>query len=119
MKSLVQKNKKLIAWLLIIVILITSALIDLTGVVKSWWVDQDKHFHLVLFALFMVLTALLFKKLSLFKISLITFSLGVLIELLQAWFTHGNRQFDLNDIYFNLIGIGLGLVILLVYKGRA
>ncbi|MDA3893456.1 MAG: hypothetical protein PF517_17465 [Salinivirgaceae bacterium] len=64
-------TKKLIAWLLIIVILITASLIDLTGVVKSWWVDQDKHFHLVLYALFMVLTALLFKKLSLFKIPLL------------------------------------------------
>ncbi|MBI9066021.1 MAG: VanZ family protein [Salinivirgaceae bacterium] len=111
-------TKKLIAWLLIIVIVITASLIDLTGVVKSWWVSQDKHFHLAIFALFMVVTQLLFKKLSLFKISLITFALGLLIELLQAWFTHGHRHFDLNDIYFNLIGIALGLAVLLVYKGK-
>ncbi|MBI9066024.1 MAG: VanZ family protein [Salinivirgaceae bacterium] len=50
--------------------------------------------------------------------SLITFALGLLIELLQALFTHGHRHFDLNDIYFNLIGIALGLAVLLVYKGK-
>jgi glycopeptide antibiotics resistance protein len=113
------QTKKLITWLLIVILLITTSLIDLTGVVKSWWVDQDKHFHLAIFTLFMVITQLLFKNLSLIKISLITFGLGMLIELLQAWFTHGKRHFDLYDVLFNLLGIALGLVILLIYRGKA
>ena len=110
------QTKKLLVWLTIILLLIASSLIDLTGMVKSWWVNQDKHFHLAIFALFMVITQLLFKNLSLFKISLITFVLGVLIELLQAYFTHGNRQFDAYDVLFNLLGIALGLLLLLVYR---
>jgi hypothetical protein len=114
-----QSTKKLHAWRLIILSLIVALLIDLTGVVKSCWIDQEKHFHLVVFALFMVVTKLLFTNLSLFKISLITFVLGMLIELLQALFTGGNRQFDGYDIAFNLMGIALGLLILLVYRGKA
>jgi glycopeptide antibiotics resistance protein len=111
-------HNKLVLWLLIIILIIATSLLDLTGVVKSWWVDQDKHFHLVLFALFMVVTKLLFKNLSLFKISLITFCLGLLIELLQAYFTHGHRKFDVYDLTFNLLGVALGLFILLVYRGK-
>ncbi len=113
-----KTHHKLVLWLLIILLIITTSLLDLTGVVKWWWVDQDKHFHLILFALFIVVTQLLFTHLSLVKISLITFALGLLIELLQAYFTNGNRRFDMYDVAFNIIGIALGLLILLVYRGK-
>ena len=112
-----SQTKKISAWVLSSVLLITASLIDLTGVVQSWWVNQDKHFHLVIFALFMVVTKFMFPKLTLFKVALITFGLGILIEVLQATFTHGHRKFDLYDIAFNLLGVALGLLILLVYKG--
>jgi len=113
------QTKKLLSWLLIVAIILIASLLDLTGVINSWWADQDKHFHLVLFALFMVLTKLLFTNLSLFKISLITFALGLLIEILQTLITNGTRKFDMYDIAFNLLGVALGLLILLVYRGKA
>jgi len=65
----------------------------------------------------MVVTKLLFTNLSLVKISLITFALGLLIKLLQALITNGTRKFDIHDLGFNLMGIVLGLIILLVYRG--
>jgi glycopeptide antibiotics resistance protein len=65
----------------------------------------------------MVVTKLFFKNLSLLKVSAITLALGLLIEVMQKFFTGGKRQFDGYDIAFNLLGIALGLVVLLVYRG--
>ncbi len=111
------KDKKLISWILIVVSLLICSLITLPGEIGELWKHHDKDFHLLVFALFMVVTRLFFKNLSILKISLITFSLGLLIEILQGVITIAHRQFDLYDILFNVIGIGLGVVILLIYPG--
>lgn len=110
-------RNKFIVWIIIIILILIPSLVDLKGVVKNFWADQDKHFHLVTFALFMVITNLLFKSLKLWQVAGITFLLGLAIELLQEFFTDGNRQFHINDILYNLIGIGLGLVLILIYRG--
>jgi hypothetical protein len=103
-------------WFGVIAIIIMSSLLKNEPVHLALKGEQDKLLHIIVFFGFLLYTKLLFKNLSLFKISLITFALGLLIELLQAWFTHGNRQFDAYDVLFNLLGIALGLLLLLVYR---
>jgi glycopeptide antibiotics resistance protein len=110
-------SKKFIAWILIVLLILIPSLIDLKGVVKTFWADQDKHFHLITFALFMVVTNLLFSGWKLWKIVGTTFLLGFIIEILQELLTQGNRQFHVADIIYNLIGIGLGLTLILIYRG--
>lgn len=109
---------KHILWILIILLIVIPSLLDLSAVITVHWIDQDKYAHLSIFALFMVVTQLLFSKLSLLKIAGLSFLLGLAIEVLQEFLTHGTRHFDANDILYNVLGVLLGGLLLVIYKHK-
>ncbi len=110
------QNKKFIIWITLTLLIIAASIIDLRSIVKTYFIDQDKIFHIIIFTMFMVVTKLLLTKLSIIKNAAITFALGLLIELLQKYLPIGMRHFTFNDIIANTIGIALGVALLLLMK---
>ena len=100
-------------WLLLITCIIGLSLSDLRAFIPISWPHQDKLFHILAFAVLIPLTQLTFKKVPLFFILFGAFLFGLLLEFSQLLFSSGTRQYDANDLVFNLLGIGFGLLVLL------
>jgi len=114
------RRLKLALWLFLLGLILFFSLVDLRPYLHVFLKNQDKLFHLVIFALLIGLTKKLIPAFSLFQITTFIFSFGILIEVLQKLFTHGVRHFSFNDVLFNLMGIGFGLILLtLLQKFKA
>jgi len=107
---------KLPAWILLTGLLIFLSLIDFKAMISAPMIQQDRFLHLLVFAFFMGVTRYLLPNLSMGWVAVLSFSIGLLIEVLQKYYTHGIRHFTLTDLFYNLMGIALGLILLILFR---
>jgi glycopeptide antibiotics resistance protein len=89
-------------------LLLLISLIDMRPYVHVFIHNQDKLFHLLVFALLLGFSKKLVPAFSMRQSALFLVGFGLLIEILQKLITHGLRQFSFYDVLFNLMGISLG-----------
>lgn len=91
------------------------SIIDVDNILFIQWSNIDKHLHLFVFAMFMIITKSLFNKLSILKISIILFCIGLFIELLQRYLGNGLRYFSILDVLYNCLGMLIGAILIYVF----
>jgi hypothetical protein len=106
---------KFALWVLLILFIIVFSLVDFPASFSRYIKGYDKLIHLILFFLFFLYTRFSFSKLTLFQVAEISFLFGFLIEVLQHFFSNGTRHFDRVDLLYNIFGISLGVIILMLY----
>ncbi len=82
--------------------------------------EKGELVHFIMYGTFSLVIAAILWQFSVKRWTFITFiatsTIGVTIEFLQPIFS--NRNFDVHDIFFNTIGIFLGLTVAHLYKNR-
>jgi len=79
---------------------------------------DDKIFHTLAYTMLTLLwfiAGLQWRKLDIFRISLLVFGYGMIIEVFQGVFA-AHREFEINDQVANLIGITLALPLFWLWK---
>lgn len=79
--------------------------------IESIW---DKANHFAAFFVLYILLSFAFRKLHLFSKFLLLFAYGVQIEVVQSFID--GRYFSLLDVIADTIGIGIGIVVLKLFK---
>ena len=103
----------LLIWISFILIITYWALIPNGGAFLAIGKEKPWMFrHFLTFLVFVPLTKFTFPKLNYLYLFLISFGFGLLIELLQHWFTNGVREFNLANLALDLVGIVVGMVLL-------
>lgn len=111
-----QIGWKIPVWVLMMCLLVVVSLLDVRPYLHVFMAHQDKFLHLLVFAFFMGVTRYLLPNLSMGWVAVLSFSIGLLIEVLQKYYTHGIRHFTLTDLFYNLMGIALGLILLILFR---
>ena len=104
-----MKTYRIILWFAVFLVTLLLSLTDVKFLSPSIINHQDRYFHLLTFFFLAIVTYKLLPSLSIRQIVLITFLFGFLIEVLQFFFTHGTRHFTITDLFFNGLGILLGI----------
>lgn len=115
-----KKERKLLAvrilFISVLVVLFIASFIRLhLNLPDVSAVSPDKTKHIIGAMMLLVLMHLSYRQIPLITGVLLLFISSIFIEVLQHYFTSG-RQFDLKDIYANLIGLLLGSLIILAFK---
>ncbi len=92
------------------------AVLDLKNHLVIYIANQDKYLHLITFSALFLLARFVFKALAPYKIALLLFLFGLLLEIMQELFSAGARHFHGLDLLFNMLGIAVAwLVVGMVY----
>ena len=104
-------------WISFMVIITYWAMVPNGGAFLAIGKEKPWMFrHFLTFLVFVPLTKFTFPKLNYLYLFLISFGFGLLIELLQHWFTNGVREFNLANLALDLVGIAAGIAVCVVGK---
>ena len=104
-------------WVSFMVIIMYWAMIPNGGSFLAIGKEKPWMFrHFLTFLVFVPLTKYTFPKLNYLYLFLISFGFGLLIELLQHWFTNGVREFNLANLALDVVGIFVGIAVCVVGK---
>jgi len=93
-------------YICIIAIGYLATMIQEIQVIKNSW---DKIEHLIAFMVLFILLSFGYKHLKLTKKIMILLSVAILIEIVQYFIP--NRSFSLLDIFADIVGIGMGYIV--------
>lgn len=103
----------ILLWSIYIILILSLALLpdnpkvfDLS--LEKPWIIR----HILAFVVFILLTKFTFPRLHFLWLVVIGLGFGLTIEILQLWFTHGAREFSLLDLWYDAVGIGIGMGII-------